>query len=213
MQHEDITPDMHVMIGDAPGVVLHTRPAPEAPESVFVLNCVNSSTTWIPAAELTERRMMPSVPSLLPAADRSALDDRVFWYGGNEYHIRPTAALRYTVERVDTGVAIVGDRPTHMNALLAAVKAERRDDAPVEYIVEARDKNANELRMTADGVDGDGRLHVATPEDGPVATLGQKTAVHRNWITGKESRRSIYQFNTYPVYADGWIGRPEQRIR
>ncbi|NGO68030.1 hypothetical protein [Streptomyces boncukensis] len=228
MQHHEITPDMHVRLAatGAPCRVLHTRTAPaDAPESVFVYNHSDGSQAWIAAADLDDDRSMPALPVLLSVTDGTARHehDRLFWYGGREYRVHSMWADGTggcTVEHVaedGTRTVVMREQRSHESAMSATVDAvtalRQIDGAAVEYVVEAQDSSVHELRMTHPEADELGRLHVPSPEAAVGLTDGMKSAIRRDRLSGKEHRRSIYQFAAYPVFADGWVGRPVLRRR
>ncbi|MET9776233.1 hypothetical protein ABZ023_18565 [Streptomyces sp. NPDC006367] len=228
MRYEDITPDMGVKLTmiDGIGTVLHKRTAPaDAPaDAVFVFSNSTGAREWIAAADLEPSNRTPGLPHLLKVTDGTGRTehDRVFWYLGREYRVHSMwndGTGGWTVEHVaedGTRTVMMRDQrnaSTAMQATVTAITAARAihggDDAPVEYLVEAKDKNVFPLRATDHPeADEDGRLHVASPAEVPVKVAGITKATARDWITGKETRRKVYQWNAYPVYADGSLGQP-----
>ncbi|WP_125262338.1 hypothetical protein [Streptomyces alboflavus] len=228
MDYNEIVPDMHVRLaatGD-PCRVLHTRTAPaDAPESAFVYNHSDGSRTWIAAADLVHEHLTPALPVLLAATDGDLHheNDRVFWYGGREYRVHSMWADGTggcTVEHLaedGTRTVVMREQRNHESAWTATVNAvtalREIEGGAVEYVVEAQDSSVFGLRMTHPEADEHGRLHVRSPETVVALTDGMKSAIRRDRLTGKEYRRAIYQFAAYPVFADGWIGRPNLRRR
>lgn len=227
MRYEDITPDMDVKITsiDGIGTVLHKRTAPaDAPtDAVFVYNNSKGAREWIAAADLESRNHTPALPHLLTVTDGTEHNehDRVFWYLGREYRVHSMwsdGTGGCTVEHVaedGTRTVMMREQRDHrsaMHATITAITAMRAigggDGAPVEYLIEAADKNVFPLRAEHPEADEDGRLHVASPVDVPAKVEGIGKAIARDWISGKETRRNVYQWNAYPVYADGSLGQP-----
>ncbi|WP_331759614.1 hypothetical protein [Streptomyces anulatus] len=220
MRYEKITPDMQVKIGDAPGVVLHTRPASSATDAVFVLNYIDGLALWVTAARLTNRNMTPSLPTLLRSPDGNE-GDPTFWYLGHECRVRSDwrdGSGPWTVEHVaEDGTRTVvmrgqRDATAAMQATVTAMTAMRAigvGGAPVEYLVEAADRNVFPLRATEHpDADEDGRLHVASLAEVPAVVEGFTRATARDFLTAEETRRAIYHWGAYPVYADGSLGQP-----
>ncbi|MGW1587298.1 hypothetical protein [Streptomyces sp. NPDC002386] len=226
MNYNDITNGMDVRITstDGIGIVLHKRTAPaDAPtDAVFVYNNGTGAQQWIAAADLESRNHTPGM-FLLKVTDGTEKNehDRVFWYLGREYRVSSMwsdGTGGWTVEHVaedGTRTEMMRDQrnaETAMRATVTAITAMRAisggDDAPVEYLVEAADKNVFPLAVEHADADEDGRLHVASPAEVPATVDGISKGIARDWITGKETRRKVYQWNAYPVYADGSLGQP-----
>jgi hypothetical protein len=228
MRYDEITPDMDVRLTaiDGIGTVLHKRTAPaDAPaDAVFVFNNSEGTREWIAAADLESLNRTPSLPHLLTVTDGTERNEheRVFWYLGREYRtysMWSDGTGGWTVEHVaedGTRTEMMReqrDDRAAMRATVTAITAMRAisggDDAPVEYLVEANDKNVFPLRATDHPeADEDGRLHVASPAEVPATVKGIARAIARDFITGKETRRKVHQWNAYPVYADGSLGQP-----
>lgn len=228
MQYEDITPGMDVRITATNGIgtVLHKRPAPEGvpADAVFVYHNSKGAREWISAADLQNRNLTPGLPHLLKIDDGTEHNehDRVFWYLGREYRVYSMwddgtgGCIVEHVAEDGTRTVMMRDQRNHMDAMHATVTAitamraiDGGDDAPVEYLVEAADRNVFPLRATEHPeADEDGRLHVASPDEVPAKVEGIVRATARDFITGKETRRKVYQWGMYPVYADGSLGQP-----
>lgn len=228
MRYDEITPNMDVKLTASNGIgtVLHKRTTPaDAPaEAVFVYNNSVGACEWIAAADLESRNITPHLPHLLTVTDGTEKNehDRVFWYLGREYRVHSMwsdGTGGCTVQHIaedDTRTTLISEQRDHQTAMHAAVTAitamraiEGGDAAPVEYLVEAADKNVFPLRATEHPeADTDGRLHVASPAEVPAKVEGVTRAIARDFITGKETRRKVYQWNAYPVYADGSLGMP-----
>jgi hypothetical protein len=228
MRYDEVTNgmDVEILSIDGIGTVLHKRTAPaDAPaEAVFVYNNSKGTREWIAAADLKSRNHTPGLPHLLSVDDGTEHNehDRVFWYLGHEYRVHSVWADGTggcTVEHVaEDGARTVlmreqRDHRTAMNTAVTAITAMRAigggDSAPVEYLVEAADRNVFPLRATTHPeADDDGRLHVADPAEVLAKVEGVKRAIARDWITGKETRRAVYMWGAYPVYADGSLGQP-----
>ncbi|WP_330349729.1 hypothetical protein [Streptomyces sp. NBC_00582] len=228
MRYDEVTNDMDVRITptDGFGVVLHKRTAPaDAPaDAVFVYNNSRGTREWIAAADLEASNHMPALPYLLKITDGTEHNehDRMFWCLGREYRVHSMWADGTggcTVEHIaedGTRTTVMYGQRDHQTAMIATATAitamraiEGGEAAPVEYLVEGKDKNLFPLRATSHPeADEDGRLHVASPAEVPDKVKGTERAIARDFITGKETRRRVYQWNAYPVYADGSIGQP-----